>query len=186
MGHFRPKSRSSIGLLWRERPSNNLKLVPFTSVDNSFEVYIQENVLQLTLDASLSATPKEAIGLLAGRVCQDAYGSYTVVIAAEVAHNDEVEATASEIYISSNSYSQLRSRLETNHPILETIGWFHSHTTSPPIPSNEDLIEQSTWTDRNNVALIVSLVSERERFGLFLGPEAIPLFCRVSLPKLEQ
>lgn len=173
-------------MLWRERPSNNPKLVSFTSINNSFEVYIQENVLQLTFEASLSAAPKETIGLLAGRICQDAYGSYTIVIAAEVAHNAEVEATASEIYISSNSYAQLRSRLEMNHPILETIGWFHSHTTSLPIPSDEDLIEQSTWTDHNNVALIVSLISESERFGLFLGPDAIPLFCRVSLSTLEQ
>jgi proteasome lid subunit RPN8/RPN11 len=180
MSHFKPKSRSNLALLWRERPRGNSNLIPFASVDNSFEAYIHYDVLHLTLEASKNASPHEIIGLLAGRACQDAYSSYTIIMAAEVARINEIEATPNEVYISSGGYAELRNRLEINQPVLEILGWFHSHLSSPPIPSDEDLIEQSTWTDHNNIALVVSLISESESFGVFQGPEAIPLFCQIA------
>ncbi len=139
-------------------------------------MYLDKAVLELIFKASQNAAPRETMGLLAGRACQDEYGSYTIIIAAEVAQSGEIEATETEVYISGQAYAQLRSQLEKNNPVLEILGWFHSHTSSSPILSDEDLIEQSTWTDHNNVAIVVSLISESEPFGVFHGPEAVPLF----------
>jgi proteasome lid subunit RPN8/RPN11 len=178
MNRFRPKSRSSLALLWRDRPLSNSRLLGFASIVSNFEVYLQKEVLIQTFEVSQKALPNETIGLLAGRTCQDAHGPYTVVTAAEAALSDEIVATPIEVRISSQGYAQLRSRLEANHPVLEVVGWFHSHPLSQSILSNEDLVEQLTWTDNANVALVVSLVSQSERFGLFHGPDAVPLFQR--------
>lgn len=180
MNRFRPKSRSSLALLWRDRPLSNSRLVRFGSIVNNFEVYLHNGVLIQTLEDCQRELPNETIGLLAGRTCQDADGLYTVVTAAEAALSNEIEASPAEVRISSTGYAQLRGRLETNHPVLEVVGWFHSHPLSQAILSNEDLVEQSTWTDNTNVALVVSLISKGERFGMFHGPDAIPLFQRAS------
>lgn len=182
MEHFKPKSRSNLSLLWRDRPPNNCNLTSFASPNHDFEVFIDNQVLNLSLQASQNAAPHETIGLLAGRVCQDARGSYTVILAMEAAKDNEIEATPIDVHISSKSYAQLRSRLELNYPVLETVGWFHSHPLSSPILSEEDIVEQSTWTDRNHVALVVSLTGRTEVFGVFYGPEAFPLFGPLPYP----
>jgi proteasome lid subunit RPN8/RPN11 len=178
MNHFKPKRRSNLASLWRERPRENTSLVLFSSVKDNFEVYIHNAVLDLTFEAGLSALPHETMGLIAGRVCQDSCGLYAVVMAAEAAWREEIKATPSDVYISSGGYTQLRNRLELVHPVLEILGWFHSHPLLPPTPSSEDLIEQRTWTDHNSISLIVSLISECERFGVFHGPQSIPLLAK--------
>jgi proteasome lid subunit RPN8/RPN11 len=182
LNRFRPKSRSSVALLWRDRPVSNSSLVGFASIASNFEVYLQNEVLTKTLEVCKNALPNETIGLLAGRTCQDSHGPYTVITAAEAALGDEIESTPAEVRISGAGYAQLRGRLETSHPVLEVIGWFHSHPLTQPLLSKEDLIEQLTWTDNTNIALVVSLVSDGERFGLFHGPDAVLLFQRSIIP----
>ena len=184
MDRFRPKRRSSLALLWRDRPISNPRFVRFVAIAGIAEAYVQDYVLVQAFQHSEGAMPNETIGLLAGRTCQDATGPYTIITATEAPRSDEVESSPSEVRISSKGYAQLPERLGLNHPVLEVVGWFHSHPSSYPIPSNEDLVEQSTWTDASSVALIVSLVSKHERFGVFQGPDAIPLF-QLTSPETE-
>jgi proteasome lid subunit RPN8/RPN11 len=178
---FSPKLKAGATLLWRDRPSQDPRFICFASLASSFEVYFQHDVLQEALEHCRRALPRETIGLLAGRPCQDARSPFTVVTAIEAAAAAEIQSTPSEVHLSGQGYANLRRRLEMNYPVLEVVGWFHSHPLSAPILSSEDLVEQSTWTDDNAVALVVSLISQVKRFGVFHGPDGVPLFEGLSV-----
>jgi proteasome lid subunit RPN8/RPN11 len=178
---FRSKHKTGATLLWRNRPPQDPRFFCFASLASSFEVYFQHDVLQNALEHCQRALPKETIGLLAGRPCQDARGAFTVVTGIEAASAAEIQSTPSEVHLSGQGYANLRGRLEMNYPVLEVVGWFHSHPLSAPILSSEDLVEQSTWTDDNAVALVVSLMSQVKRFGVFHGSDGIPLFEGLSV-----
>ena len=98
--------------------------------------------------------------------------------AVEGVEGEEVNATPDYVRVSAEDYARLRRRLEKSHPILEMVGWFHSHPTLPPQLSLDDRQEQLTWTDMNHVALVVSCGSSGARFGVYHGPNSIQMFRR--------
>jgi proteasome lid subunit RPN8/RPN11 len=176
MSYLKSKNWIRPSLLWRERPRNNANYVRFSPTAVGFELFIRNEVLRAAYGAALQALPNETIGLLAGRVCQDPEGSYTVADAVEGAEGKEVYATPHHVRISAEDYAQLRRRLEMAHPILEMVGWFHSHPRLPPQFSLDDRQEQLTWPDINHVALVVSCGAWGERFGVYHGPNSIQMF----------
>jgi proteasome lid subunit RPN8/RPN11 len=176
MSYLKPKKWVRPSLLWRERPRGNSDYIRFSLTTGVFEAFIRKDVLETAYQVALEALPNETMGLLAGRVCQDAQGRYTLVHAAEGANSDEVYSTPNRVRISAKDYATVRQRLERAHPALEMVGWFHSHPTLQPQFSLEDMREQSTWTDINHVALVVSCGSVAERFGLYCGPDSTEMF----------
>jgi proteasome lid subunit RPN8/RPN11 len=176
MSYFKPKTWVRPSLLWRERPLGNSNYIRFSLEAGGFEAFIRKDILEITFRLALDALPNETIGLLAGRTCQDILGSYTIVHAVEGAKSEEAHKTPHRVRISAEDYARVRQRLEKAHPVLEMIGWFHSHPTLPPQLSLEDRQEQSTWTDINHVALIVSCGPGEERFGVYHGPQSTQMF----------
>ena len=176
MSYFKPKNWIRPSLLWRERPRGNTDYIRFSLTRGGFEVFIHKDVLEITYRFAVESLPNEIIGLLAGRTCQDAQGSYTVVAAAEAAKSVEIYQAPDRVHISAKNYGRVRQRLEKVHPILEIIGWFHSHPILPPRFSPEDIQEQSTWTDVNHIALVISCGPGTERFGVYHGPNSTEMF----------
>lgn len=162
--------------LVRPRPSENDNFVPFSAEGDGFSVYVHREVLEYIERESRHAAPNETIGLLAGRVCRDpAHGPYTLIMAADSARTDEVEASPGHVHISASGNASVRHRLEETHPDREVVGWYHSHPRYPARFSQVDNAEQSTWNDPNHVGIVFSGTGEPDPFGVYRGPEAVRL-----------
>jgi proteasome lid subunit RPN8/RPN11 len=177
MANFRAKTKTGPpSPLVRPRPAENDNFVAFSADGNGFSVYVHRDVLDFIERESRRAAPNEAIGLLAGRVCQDpVYGPYSLVMAADGARPGEVEASPSHVHISADGNASVRRRLEDAHPDREVIGWYHSHPRYPAQFSHVDLAEQSTWSDPHHVGIVFSGTETHEPFGVYRGPNAVRL-----------
>jgi proteasome lid subunit RPN8/RPN11 len=178
MEPFRPKSKSYPNLLERPRPASDKSFKRYGADRDGFEVYINTQVLEELLRETRDAAANgenETIGLLAGRVCHDATGHYTLVQAAAGANEDEIDASPGHVSISGEGNARVRRRLEANHPTLEMVGWYHSHPTQAAQFSREDSREQATWSDSNHIGIVVSGRDDIEPFGVYRGPRATRL-----------
>jgi proteasome lid subunit RPN8/RPN11 len=177
MGNFKKKAQTGPpSLLVRPRPTEDGSFVAFHAEGDGFGVYFHRDVLEFIKRESLRAAPDEAIGLLAGRTCSDpVHGPYTLVMAADGARGDEVEASPSHVHISAYGNASVRQRLEASHSDREIVGWYHSHPRYPAQFSHIDITEQSTWNDPNHVGIVFSGTEKSEPFGVYRGPEAVRL-----------
>jgi proteasome lid subunit RPN8/RPN11 len=177
MANFRAKAKTGPpSPLVRTQPAENGNLVAFSAEADGFSVYVHREVLEFIERESLRAAPDEAIGLLAGRICQDPVrGPYTLVMAADSARPGEVEASPSHVHISAGGNASVRRRLEDTHPDREVIGWYHSHPRYPAQFSHVDIAEQSTWNDPNHIGIVFSGTEKDEPFGVYRGPGAVRL-----------
>src|SRR6185503_13845852 len=128
----------------------------FVSERDGFAALIHHNVKEAIAREAFEALPNETIGLLAGRVLRDERGPYTLVLAAQGARPDEIDATPSHVHISANGHADVRSRLEASAYGLDIIGWYHSHPRFPARFSSVDVTEQSTWRDPNHIGIVIS------------------------------
>ncbi|HEV2915107.1 MAG TPA: Mov34/MPN/PAD-1 family protein [Pyrinomonadaceae bacterium] len=177
MANFKIKSKNSAPtLLARPRPLGNGSFVTFSSEDDGFRAYVHQDVLDFIAGVARHAEPDEAIGLLAGRICYDPRnGPYTLVMAADGASKEEVEASPSHVRISATGHASVRRRLEDSHPDREIVGWYHSHPHYPARFSLVDAKEQATWNDPNHIGIVFSGTERKEPFGVYRGPGAILL-----------
>ena len=176
MEHFRPRqTKTYSNLPFVSRPANRKDFLVFVSERDGFEALIHSNVKEAISEKAQRALPNETIGLLAGRVLRDERGPYTLVLAAEGARLDEIDATPSHVRISANGHAQVRGRLEKSAYGLDLIGWYHSHPTFPARFSSVDVTEQSTWRDPNHIGMVISGIDRATPFGVYRGPEALLL-----------
>lgn len=177
MANFRAKAKTGPPTpLVRQRPAENDNLVAFAAEGEGFSAYVHRDVLEFIESESRRAAPNEAIGLLAGRICQDPVrGPYTLVLAADIARPGEVEASPSHVHISAGGNASVRRRLEDTYPDREVVGWFHSHPHYPAQFSHVDIAEQSTWNDPHHIGIVFSGTEKNEPFGVYRGPGAARL-----------
>jgi proteasome lid subunit RPN8/RPN11 len=180
MTNFRTKARTGTpSLLVRPHPAEDGDFVAFHAMGDGFRAYVHQDVLAYVERETRKAAPDEAIGLLAGRTCHDpAYGPYTLVMAADGARAEEVDAGPSHVHISAFGHASVRQRLEALHPDREIVGWYHSHPHFAAEFSHIDRAEQSTWANPNHVGIVVSGSEKNEPFGVYRGPGADRLLSR--------
>jgi proteasome lid subunit RPN8/RPN11 len=185
--YFKPQKNTAFASLpFITRPARDESFSIFTSEHDSFAAFIHQNVRDAIFKEAYKAAPNETIGLLAGRVMRDEGGLYTLVLAAQGARHDEVEATPSHVRISASGYAQVRSRLESSAYGLDVIGWYHSHPRYPARFSPVDITEQSTWRDQNHLGIVISGNDNREPLGVYRGPHAAlltPVRSEIPPPK---
>ena len=170
--YFQPQKPAFASLPFISRPARDEKFIVFMSEHDGFAAFIHQDVRDDIFHEVHKAMPNETIGLLAGRVMRDEHGPYTLVLSAECARHDEVEATPSHVRISAAGHAQVRSRLESSAYGLDIIGWYHSHPRFPARFSPVDKTEQSTWRDPNHLGVVISGNDMREPIGVYRGPEA--------------
>ena len=174
---FRPVGRQRPALPYRPRPAGNAAYVRFggPGVDG-VEVFVSLRALRQMRAAAIDAWPDEAIGLLGGRACRDADGTFTVVETVEATRPGEALATPGSVHLSAAASAELRCRLAHRCPVMDTSGWFHSHVLSLAVFSREDRLEQSTWPDEHSVGIVAGLGGEGgTSFGVYTGPNAVRL-----------
>lgn len=168
---FQPQKTAFASLPFISRPARDEKFLVFVSKHDGFAAFIHQDVRNAIFHEARKAMPNETIGLLAGRVMRDEHGPYTLVLSAEGARHDEVEATPSHVRISAAGHAQVRRRLESSAYGLDIIGWYHSHPRFPARFSPVDKTEQSTWRDLNHLGIVISGNDTREPIGVYRGPE---------------
>jgi proteasome lid subunit RPN8/RPN11 len=177
---FQPKNVERPSVMWRMRPQRDERFVCFGPDHDGFEAYLHRDVLEFMRQETRCWSPKETIGMLAGRPCKDPKGPFTIVSAAEGGLFDEIDATPGHVYLSASGSSQVRQRLECDHPTLELVGWYHSHPHSPAVFSMVDQTNQSTWPNSHHIGVVVSGLSRGSFSGeqlvtVYRGPEAVEL-----------
>lgn len=170
---FEPGKVMKTVALFRARPKDEAKWLRFGR--DPLEVYVRRTLENDLIRLLRSQDPRETIGLLAGRVCRDGKGIYTIVDAVEVATEHEIESTTGSVHISGSGHATLRKRLEREHPTLDIVGWWHTHPHYSAVFSAEDKREQSTWTGEGSVGIVVSGLSNGEILGVYGGSGAIRL-----------
>ena len=168
---FEPKEWVKPQPLWRQRPREDSSFTCFGVDGDTFEVFIHAQVLVKVWKYMWQAAPNECMGIVAGRCCTDQAGPYTVITEAEVGTADEADASPGFVKLSQEVHAQVRRRLEKANPVLESVGWFHSHPTFKAQFSGEDFQEQKTWTDDRHIGLLVSGTEQQEPFAVYRGPE---------------
>lgn len=114
-------------------------------------ICIQEEDIQKMIDHSTEESPKEACGILAGKVRDDTIDVARVYECQNVHTNPTMEYLV-------NPESQLRvfSEIEGDED-LDVIGFYHSHPKGPGSPSHTDA-SRNYWPDR--LIAIVALTPE--------------------------
>lgn len=162
--------------LIRTRPEDNARLRAFTAADDRFSVYVHAEVLDFIERQAALAGNNEAIGLLAGRICNDPRrGPFTLVMAAADAREGEFNASPSFVRLLPVGHTSIRRRLSEAHPDREIVGWYHTHPHWQPRFSEVDLEQQRNWEDPNHVGIVYGADHNGEPFGVYQGPQAILL-----------
>lgn len=152
-------------------------------------VLLQGDLMRDLQAAARRAAPLETGGLLVGRVFRDDQGRYAAVV-------DFVEAppgtgTTGHIVMSSELITDLRRQAAREQPTSDVIGWWHSHLTESDY-SQTDRMTQQTWTDPENVGILVYARPNGTHIGkVHLGPDGdvcltegrIPGETRPAFPK---
>lgn len=178
MFNFR-STHDPVSPLIRTRPEDNNRLRAFTAADDKFSVYVHAEVLDFIERQAALAGNNEAIGLLAGRICNDPRrGPFTLVMAAADARDGEFNASPSFVRLLPVGHTSLRQRLSEVHPDREIVGWYHTHPHWQPRFSEVDLEQQRNWEDPNHVGIVYGAHHSGEPFGVYQGPHAILLTSR--------
>jgi proteasome lid subunit RPN8/RPN11 len=178
MFNFR-STHDPVSPLIRTRPEDNNRLRAFTAADDKFSVYVHADVLDFIQRQAALAGDNEAIGLLAGRICNDPRrGPFTLVMAAADAREGEFNASPSFVRLLPVGHTSLRQRLSEVHPDREIVGWYHTHPHWQPRFSEVDLEQQRNWEDPNHVGIVYGTQHSGEPFGVYQGPQAILLTSR--------
>lgn len=168
---FETRGRRSSSFLFLSRPPAGEDYVLYGSSSGAPCVFVHRRVLRQLRREAERATPNEIIGTLLGRPCQDEKGVYVVVGAAVTAARDEFVGTPGAVRISAAGKSTLRHRAGQQFPMLEEVGWWHSHPRGMPRFSPVDRNEQATY-HTHHVGIVVAVEHPRDEFGVYVGPEA--------------
>jgi proteasome lid subunit RPN8/RPN11 len=104
---------------------------------------------------ALAELPNECCGMLAGTIESSATGTPVARVAAVF---PLVNKTASPIEYDAEPTSLIRAVQAARHRDLEIVAIYHSHPTSPPVPSKKDMA-RSYW--EGVVYLILSLAGPK-------------------------
>lgn len=180
---FAAHGRTSAALLVRPRPAVNGEYAVYCGQRESPTVFVHRRALGQLRDNALAALPNETIGVLLGRPCRDEGGEYAIVEAALAASSAEHAGSMQAVQISSTGRSALHRRAMQRHPVLESVGWWHSHPLGPPRYSQVDREEQATFPRVYHVGIVVAAERyaseddhrEPDPLGVYVGPRALRL-----------
>jgi proteasome lid subunit RPN8/RPN11 len=187
---FAPRGRSATAVLFQPRPGGNPRYRVYVGPPGALSVFIHRRALDQISRGAHSAFPNETIGVLLGRPCRDEQGTYAIVEVGLTAEPKEHEGTGGMVRISSQGRSMLHRRAGQLHPVLETVGWWHSHPHGPARYSSVDLDEQATYPKPYHVGIVVAVrryggdlddPGDDGPFGVYIGPGGLRLWPQESI-----
>ncbi|MCL6629135.1 MAG: Mov34/MPN/PAD-1 family protein [Armatimonadetes bacterium] len=127
------------------------------------KVYFDYRALLVIVGHGLESPQSEVGGLLVGRVRNDG-GKYVLVTASIPArHNRE---SASRLTFTHESWNQMISEMERDHPGCGVVGWYHTHPGHRIFLSEHDLfVHRNFFAAEHQVAAVFDPL--KGEFGLF-------------------
>ncbi len=135
---------------------------------------IQPELLDELRRNAEAGRPNEVLGLLLGRRFADGIGRYAVICDLVQAEADDSGAV--HVRVDAETISELRRTALEDKPILDPVGWWHTHP-SPSGFSSVDRREQGTWQDPAAIGLIAYMTgTTRDRpVTAYCGPNAVSM-----------
>jgi proteasome lid subunit RPN8/RPN11 len=135
---------------------------------DELDVCLARDAAQMVRDRAAETAPREAGGLLVGRVFRDDGGQYVVVTGAVCA---PLEAgRVGSFALSARGTDALRSLAAAVYPSADTVGWWHSHGR-PSHFSTTDRRNQAVWKDPHDLGLLV-FATGRPWALMYAGPDS--------------
>lgn len=138
-------------------------------------VLVRPGLMPRLQASAAAAMPLETGGLLVGRIFRDDIGRYATVVGFVEAPKGT--GTAGHISMPSEMVADLKRQAAREHPTSDVIGWWHSHLGESRY-SPTDKKTQSTWTDPENVGILVFGSYDKTIGIVHQGPEAV--ICHVD------
>ena len=134
-----------------------------------FEAAIPEQVVARMLALGRAAAPLEWLGLVVGRVGDDARGRHVVVLgvvpdAGALAERHFVQSTVA-------SESETREAARKMYPDGVVVGWVHGHVRHGAQYSPTDHENQATWRQEHSLGIVVDPWDPRE-LAVYRGPRS--------------
>ena len=136
---------------------------------DGFEALVSDTLIDRLCTLSHAAEPNEWIGILVGRVGEDARGSYVIVDG--VVLDAEAVATPGSVRSTVRGEQRVREIAAVAYPGSEVLGWAHSHYRCGTYFSPGDCDNQSTWTASYALGIVCDPRAP-ERIGVYRGPGA--------------
>ena len=145
-----------------------LHLIPeegITQTGERVEIVVTEEVFLATADHVARDTTKESGGFLLGNhyECPNTNRSYIVID--QYMEADYTEGTQVSLTFTTNSWAQLKDRLDGKYRGKQLIGWYHSHPGMGIFLSNYDLdIHRNRFPSEWDVALVLDPIKHEGGF----------------------
>lgn len=143
-----------------------------------FEAAIPEQVVERMLALGHAAAPLEWLGLVVGRVGQDARGRHVVVLGVVPDPNALAELHFVQSTVASES--ETRSRARALYPDGVVVGWVHGHVRHGAQYSPTDRENQATWRQEHSLGIVVDPWDPRE-LAVYRGPQ-----CELLAPATDR
>jgi len=141
-------------------------------------LYVSEEVANDLVRWAEQAMPEEAMGLLAGRPCEDARAPYTLVTGAVRAQH--AEHSRVHVFAGVAEVAELVADLRFGWPVAQMVGWWHVHPGYGTRYSRTDEETQEALCAPSSVGLVIDPTrTELERIGAYLGPRSGRLWPQV-------
>jgi proteasome lid subunit RPN8/RPN11 len=146
-------------------------------------VFVHYRVLDDLFRLERSQHPDETAGLLFGGFFGDRGTSCAIVTDLIPPEDQEVLGTPTTVTITAQGAERMIARAWQRNPLLQVLGWGHTHPRFEAYFSATDKEEQRVWRHPASVGIVVSgLPSAEDPYKVFVGPEATPATAVRRLP----
>jgi proteasome lid subunit RPN8/RPN11 len=136
---------------------------------DDFEVIVAEQVIERAVAIGRSREPMEWMGLLVGRVCEDARGPYACVLGMVL--DRDAEAGRHAVRSTPESEAATRALARYLFPDCVALGWIHGHIRHGVHFSGVDRDNQRTWRQAHSVGIVVDPWAS-ELLAVYRGPDS--------------
>lgn len=137
--------------------------------DDGFEAIVAEQVIERAVAIGRASEPLEWMGLLVGRICEDARGRYVRVLG--MVRDREATAGRHDVHSTPESEAATRALARDLFPDCVAIGWIHGHVRHGVFFSPVDRENQRSWRQPYAVGIVVDPWN-RELLAVYRGPES--------------
>ena len=183
-GGFRPVGRCNPSELFRNRPRLDESYVKCTDGDG-FACYIGVEAIRQMSSFGLAAGPREIMGRLGGRRCQDSQGSYVLVERAVLTRGARGSPGAVQADIPAQRVASME--FESRCRPFDSVGWWHTHLPGVGLFfSSVDRENQSLWRDPTSIGIVLHPGLTGEGLKVFRGPKSTELDIQLSPDSLRR
>lgn len=136
---------------------------------DGFEAIVAGQVIERAIALGHASEPLEWMGLLVGRVCEDARGRYALVLG--MVRDREAVAGRHDVHSTPESEAATRTLARDLFPDCVAIGWIHGHVRHGVFFSPVDRENQRSWRQPHAVGIVVDPWN-RELLAVYRGPES--------------